>query len=140
MSGALSLQMSTGEGPDRLTDAVGGFVRSHDLPPRAAYLLDLVLEEIITNVINHGAGAGEATISVELVHDGHRVSGTVRDDAAPFDPLARTPVDVGAHIDDRTIGGLGIHLVREMTDALAYRYEDGHNILTFSIDLAKERP
>jgi len=140
MTAAMSLTMTSRDSPDRLTDAVRAFVRSHNVPQRPAYLLDLVLEEIITNVIKYGAGDRVATIAVDLLHEGQRIFGTVRDDAAPFDPLSLAPVDVTAHIDNRAVGGLGIHLVREMTDALAYRREDGHNVMTFSIDLTKETP
>lgn len=138
MSAEMSLTMTTADSPEQLVEAVALFVQTHDLPPRAAFLLDLVLEEIVTNVINHGAGSAEANIRIALAVEGERIAGTVRDDAAPFDPLALAPVDVAAHIDDRAIGGLGIHLVREMTETVAYSREDGHNVLTFSIDLKKE--
>lgn len=140
MTTSLSLQMTSGDSHERLTDAVEGFVSTHDLPPRAAYLIDLVLEEIVTNIVNHGAKNRAAKIDVRLSRVGERVIGSVRDDTAPFDPLSRGPADIAADIDERAIGGLGIHLVREMTESVAYAREDGHNVLTFSIDLKKETP
>lgn len=140
MSVPLTLDMTSADSPDRVAEVVGAFVADNHLPERCAFLLDLVLEEIVTNVINHGSGGRAANISVRVRHDGNRLAGTVRDDAAPFDPLSRAAVDVEAGIDERAIGGLGIHLVREMTHDLTYRREDGHNVLSFSIELDKETP
>ncbi|GAB5375722.1 MAG: hypothetical protein AcusKO_21840 [Acuticoccus sp.] len=140
MSVPLTLDMTSADSPDRLAEVVGAFVADNHLPERCTFLLDLVLEEIVTNVINHGAGERAANISVRVRHDGNRLDGTVRDDAAPFDPLSRAAVDVDAGIDERAIGGLGIHLVREMTHDLTYRREGGHNVLSFSIELDKETP
>ncbi len=140
MTTTLSLTMTSGDSPQRLVDAVEGFVSDNGLPPKAAFLIDLILEEIVTNIVNHGAGEHAATIDIALAHEGQRIVGSVRDDASPFDPLSRAPVDIEAGIDERAIGGLGIHLVREMTDSVAYAREGGHNVLTFSIDLKKETP
>ena len=140
MSRSLSLTMKSSDTHERLADAVEGFASAHDLPPKAAYLIDLVLEEIVTNIVNHGAGDGVATIDVNLARVDQRIVGSVRDDAAPFDPLSLAPVDIEAGIEERAIGGLGIHLVREMTDSVAYAREDGHNVLTFTIDMKKETP
>lgn len=140
MSGAISVTMTSADGPDALAAAIGAFVEENHLPQRCAYLLDLVLEEIVTNVINHGSRAGQANIEVHVRREGDHLAGSVRDDAAPFDPLSRGPVDVSAGIEERSIGGLGIHLVREMTRDLTYAREDGHNVLSFSIELDKETP
>ena len=55
------------------------------------------------------------------------------DDGLPFNPLTEGPsVDVNAPIEERRIGGLGIHLVRSMMDDLSYRRENGKNHLTLT--------
>lgn len=94
--------------------------------------LQLALEEVVTNVINHGyAGSGEHRFTVELRAAGpDRVSAVVTDDAPAFDPLAQGPVDVAQPLEDRAIGGLGVHLVRKLMDAARYERRDGRNILT----------
>ena len=135
MSQAFTLTLASGDDPGRLAAAVEAYAEDVDLPMSQAFTLDLVLEEIVTNIINHGAAPGGATVEIAIHRDGNALKGTVRDNAAPFDPLARPPVDVTASVEDREIGGLGIHLVREMTEALGYTYADGHNVLTFTIGL-----
>jgi sigma-B regulation protein RsbU (phosphoserine phosphatase) len=51
------------------------------------------------------------------------------DDGKPFDPLARDAPDLSADAAGRAIGGLGIHIVRELADAAHYSYRDGRNVL-----------
>jgi anti-sigma regulatory factor (Ser/Thr protein kinase) len=53
----------------------------------------------------------------------------VRDDGRPFDPLTVPPLDLDRGIDERGIGGLGIHVVRSTMDSVDYRREDGRNVL-----------
>ena len=55
---------------------------------------------------------------------------TVIDAGAPFDPTAAPAPDVGAPLEARPIGGLGLLLVRRSVDALAYARVDGHNVVT----------
>ena len=54
------------------------------------------------------------------------------DDAPPFDPLSLAAPDLAAGLDERSMGGLGIHLVRELVDEVSYRRVDGRNELTLS--------
>jgi len=67
-------------------------------------------------------------LTAEARADGLFVVMTTRDDGVAFDPLAAAP-DLDAGLDDRKLGGLGIHLIREMTDAQRYRREGGWNVL-----------
>jgi anti-sigma regulatory factor (Ser/Thr protein kinase) len=55
---------------------------------------------------------------------------TVADDGPPFDPLAVAPPKQALRLEDVVSGGQGIHLIRHFTDRLAYRREDGRNVLT----------
>ncbi|EIP99402.1 anti-sigma regulatory factor (Ser/Thr protein kinase) [Opitutaceae bacterium TAV1] len=94
--------------------------------------LQLALEETVTNVINHGYRDGlPHTFNVTLsADDSRRITVMVDDDAPAFDPLARPPVDTGAPLEARPVGGLGIHLVRKLVDRARYERRDGRNILT----------
>lgn len=56
----------------------------------------------------------------------------VVDDAPAFDPLAREEPDIDAELDEREVGGLGIHLLRRMMDEVTYARVDGHNRLRFA--------
>jgi anti-sigma regulatory factor (Ser/Thr protein kinase) len=52
------------------------------------------------------------------------------DEGPPFDPLARPDPDITLDLEDRQPGGLGILMIRQFTDDVAYRREDGRNVLT----------
>lgn len=121
--------------------AVERFCEAQDLPPRQSYALSLAFEELLTNVVNHGyAGretAGE-TMRVELRREGERVLARIEDGGTAFDPTQAPAVDIEEALDERRIGGLGVHLVRTLVDELAYRRQDGRNILTFSLSLAAD--
>ena len=54
----------------------------------------------------------------------------VRDDARPFDPTGAAAPDLDAALDDRAVGGLGIHLVQSMMDEVGYARRDGRNVTT----------
>jgi len=56
---------------------------------------------------------------------------TVSDDGKAFNPLEQSPPDIHAPLEDRKIGGLGIHLLRTLMEKVEYRRDDGRNHLTF---------
>lgn len=110
-----------------LIDAIEAWLETAGLPMSEAARLMIALDEILSNVAKYGEG----TINVAIEINGNRIDATIADDGPRFDPLALDAPDTSLDIDDRTIGGLGIHLVREMMDDVAYRYENGRNRLTF---------
>ncbi len=93
--------------------------------------IELVLEEVLTNLVRHAykGGDGEAEVGCETQPDGaFRLRFT--DWGPPFNPLEQSAPDVNAGLEDRQIGGLGIHLVRHAADEVSYRREGGTNVLT----------
>lgn len=111
-----------------LLDTIETWLGGNGVPMEKAAPVMVALDEILSNVANYGGGG---TIDVALSVANGAMRATISDDAPPFDPLARPAPDTDAGIDDRAIGGLGIHLVREMMDDVAYAYENGRNRLTF---------
>ena len=107
--------------------------RELDCPSELIPSLNLALEEAVTNVILYAYPKGIYG-PVEL--DASRVEGSLvfvlSDSGKPFDPTARPDVDISASAEDRPIGGLGIHLVRNIMDNVSYEYRDGRNILTMT--------
>lgn len=115
----------------RLASLVESFGQQQGLPAPAVLDLNLSLEEVLTNVISYAYdGAGERSIEVRLRVDGGEVSAEIEDEGRAFNPLDVAPPDTSAGLDERKVGGLGIHLVRSVMDSLEYRRERGRNILT----------
>ena len=114
----------------RLNEFLAAFWASNQLPKDAMFGLDLALEEIFTNVIFHGhRDGGEHAIHVGLALRDRVVSLTVQDEGVPFNPLDAPAADDTAPIEERPIGGLGIHLVRKLMDEIAYAREGNRNRL-----------
>ena len=132
MSATLSLTVKTkAEELARITAAVEEFGAHQEWPPDLVFRVNLALEELGMNIMNHGHDQGLHEFAITLVSEDDTLTIEIVDDGRPFDPLhdAKQP-DVGAAIEDRPIGGLGIYFVREMMDELHYRREEGKNHLT----------
>ncbi len=98
----------------------------------AAYRMALVLEEAVVNVIEHGFDGrpGPHRLLVRLDADAATLAAEVIDNGSPFDPAAVAPPDLSLPLAERSAGGLGIHLIRTMTDRVRYRRgKDGLNHL-----------
>ena len=72
--------------------------------------------------------------------DGSVIVVEITDDAKPFDPSGVAQPDTGIPLEDRPVGGLGIHLVREMMDGFRYRRSGEHNIVTFTKKKTRRMP
>lgn len=98
--------------------------------------IELVLEEIMTNQVFHAYRdtPGDAEVGCMSAEDGFCME--FADWGPAFDPLKRPPPDLSKPLEERQIGGLGIHLVKNIADRLEYRREGDRNILKvcFKID------
>ena len=92
--------------------------------------MQLAVEEAATNIILHGYGSTPGTIALhgETITD--RATIEISDKAPAYNPLLLEDPDTGATLDEREIGGLGVFLIRKVTDDASYHFEDGKNILT----------
>lgn len=107
-----------------------GFWEEAELPAALGFTFELALEEVFLNVALHGAnGITVPSVALELIASDTEVVLIVADDARPFDPLTLATPDTSAALEDRNIGGLGVHLVRQMMDTVSYTFEAGHNRL-----------
>lgn len=99
-------------------------------PHAAAFLSDLVIEELVTNTIKYGYDDSERhCIGVCVDFDDSTLSIEVCDDGHEFDPLSQETPDTGLPAEERGIGGLGIHLVCQMSDDVRYERRDGCNVV-----------
>src|SRR5262245_9569532 len=107
------------------------FGQHHGLASTVVHDLNLALEEILTNIISYGYTDGqEHEIRVRLSVRPGEVKAEVEDDGQSFNPLAAPEPHTAKALEERTIGGLGIHLVRTLMDGLEYKRQADRNILT----------
>ena len=93
--------------------------------------MNLAMEEAVVNVMNYAYPKGvQGDIVIEAEEMGDRVRFVIIDGGTPFDPTAEADADTTLSAEERPIGGLGIHLVRQIMDKISYQYTDKQNILT----------
>lgn len=94
----------------------------HGAPLPLASSFGLMLDELLTNVATHGYQGRGGPISVHVTFSAPAtLSAVLRDEAPAFDPTTLVAADVDASIEDRHIGGLGVHFVKKLADRFAYR-------------------
>lgn len=101
---------------------------------------EVALEEALVNIINHAYRHSPGLI--EIQYDWNVSTKQLRfsiiDQGYPFNPLRHNlKVDIGTEMEKRKEGGLGIHLMKELTDYIDYQREDDSNVLTLCFQLKK---
>jgi anti-sigma regulatory factor (Ser/Thr protein kinase) len=113
---------------------VGVFVRDHGIAAGEASRILILLEELLTNLIKYGypdrPECGRAEIVLAL--NGGRLEIEFIDDGCAFDPLEGPPPDLEVPLETRTPGGLGLHILRSLTDEARYERRNGHNVIHLS--------
>ena len=110
---------------------VGAELEAMGCPDETRKQLFIVIDELFTNVASYAYAGGEgfATVRLELEAEPRAVVLTLLDGGVPFDPLTMKAPDTSLKARERKIGGLGIFMVRRLTDEISYEYADGKNIL-----------
>ena len=122
------------------TQAVSSFLdvfeewaESHEVQPPIYMPLRLILDEWLTNVAMHAyAGAGGQVEVCASSPSSSCVEVVVRDWGTAFDPLAALPPDTALDIEERDIGGLGIHFMRRMASKIHYERDGPCNVLSIT--------
>ena len=132
MSEQLKLKLETNPSElERISAAVEDIGQRENWPPQFVFRVNLVLEELGLNIMNYGHDEGLHEFEIILTSAEDALTIEVTDDGRPFDPLNEAPEpDLDASVDDRQVGGLGLHLVRKMVDEMFYRREQDKNHLT----------
>ena len=114
----------------RLERGLARFAVEQRLAPRDLHSLNLVLDEIVTNLIEHGYDDdAEHVIEIRLALADGELFVEVEDDGRPFDPLAASAPELGTAPSERPIGGLGLLFVRRSVDAIEHRRVGERNLL-----------
>lgn len=111
------------------------------LDPGIVFEMNLVLEEYISNLICYGySDKDDHEISIGISNEKERLLIVVIDDGTTFNIL-KVPdnIDIEKPLEDRRIGGLGIHLIKSLTESLDYKSEGGRNTLIINFAKLKDR-
>lgn len=113
----------------RLVEELEKALITEGVPMKTVYAVNLCVEELLVNIVNHGyGGAAAPDVEVDIELQPQRLIIDISDGAGPFNPMTEaTEPDTDAELDDRPIGGLGVHLVKRLTNAMSYRRANGRN-------------
>ena len=93
--------------------------------------MNLAIEEAVVNVMNYAYPKGvKGMVNIDATISSKGLKFVISDNGKPFDPTAKAEVDTSLSAEERGIGGLGIHLIRQIMDSINYEYIDGRNVLT----------
>ena len=123
---------ATLEGISTVTEFLDAQLEALDCPMKAQTQIDVAVDEIFSNIARYAytTGRGEATVRFEFDKATRTVAVTFIDSGIPYDPLSHEDPDVTLPAEERSIGGLGIFLVKRTMDDMVYRRKNGRNVLT----------
>jgi len=120
---------------DTIFAFIDAFFAGRPLDAELRAPVSFIVEELFTNMVKYNQGV-QQEIAISLEHVPEQLTVRLIDtDVEPFDVTSAPLIDVDKPLDDRAIGGLGLHLVRNMADTLLYEYADRRSVITFTKSL-----
>ncbi len=117
----------------RLQDAFAQFAAAKEMETTTIRELHVVFDELLSNIVCYAYLDEENhEIEVEIDASKKRLKITIVDDGRAFNPLEADKPDTSLPLEERKIGGLGIHLVLNMVDELTYKRDGNRNIVVFT--------
>lgn len=133
---SIDIESSIGAIPAAL-DEIDAYLEGQGADGGARFDIMVSIEEMLTNIVSYAHGGDDpGRISLTLSADSGVATCTLADDGVPFNPLrTASPPDLDADVEQRRVGGLGIHFVRQMMQSVDYARVDGRNVLTMGRSL-----
>lgn len=103
-----------------------------EVSPKISMKLLIAIDEIYSNIVRY-SGATQATVSINKIENTLKLQ--FKDNGIPYNPLDAKEPDITASAEDRSIGGLGIFMVKKMLDNVEYKNIDNCNVLTLTKNL-----
>lgn len=121
----------------KVTEFVDEQLEELGCPMKAQMQIDIAIDELFSNIAHYAYNpeVGPATVRVEVAEDPMAVVVTFVDHGVQYDPLAKEDPDTTLSAEERSIGGLGIYMVKKSMDDITYEYKDGQNILKIKKNL-----
>jgi len=109
-----------------------------NLSRRCLFEMNLALDELFTNILSYGfQDQSEHFIRVNISADHDVLTVVLEDDGMAFNPVDRIPPELPCTLDECKVGGLGIHLVKNLMDEIVYERRAGTNVLTLKKAIEK---
>ena len=118
---------------DSVIDYIADRCKEYGCSDAIVYKILTASSEILANIESYAYESG-GEIQIMTISRGRRVCIVFKDSGAAFDPLLAKKPDVTLPLEQRSPGGLGIHIVQKLMDSVSYRYENGQNVLTIEKD------
>ncbi len=114
----------------RVLDDVEARLEAQPVSAKRMYAVRLALDELVSNVISYGYDdQAEHQIGLKI-ETGEPFAVTITDDAKAFNPLEDAPAPVlEGPVEDRPIGGLGLHILKQMGMKMDYQRDQNRNVL-----------
>ena len=123
----------------QLNEFIDSFCEEAGIGMEKTMSLNLALEEAVVNVMDYAYPKGTAgSVSVDVRTDADGIVFVITDNGIPFDPTAMKDADTTLPLEERSIGGLGIFLTRQIMDDISYDRSNGRNILTLKKNINNE--
>ncbi|MCQ2463550.1 MAG: SpoIIE family protein phosphatase [Clostridia bacterium] len=115
-----------------VTEFIESELEKLDCPMKAVMQLNVAVDELFSNIVRYGYPDEPGPVTVKFIeHDDPKtVYIRFEDEGIPYNPLAKEDPDITLAAEERSIGGLGVFVVKKTMDDVKYKYEDGKNILT----------
>lgn len=110
-----------------VSDFLDSCVKDYGILLRAGYTLKVVADEIMSNIVYY---SGAKSAEILLRNDADKITLVFKDDGVPYNPLEAEEPDLTTGVEERSLGGLGLLMVKKMAEQIQYEYADRKNQLT----------
>jgi sigma-B regulation protein RsbU (phosphoserine phosphatase) len=123
---------------ERFKKSFNSFSEQHEIPTPVRRKMNLVFDELLNNIISYAySDEDEHDIEIKIVLSEDHLTVSITDDGIPFNPFDVEKPDTELSLEERRIGGLGVHLVREVMDKVSYQRRIDKNVTTLVKDIAE---
>lgn len=115
---------------NNIAEFIERFGEENNLSLKTTFELNLILDELITNTIHYGYSDSDVHfIDIFIEIENNNVNLKIIDDANEFNPIEKEEVDLEISLEEKKIGGLGIHFIKQKADNISYERKENKNIL-----------
>jgi sigma-B regulation protein RsbU (phosphoserine phosphatase) len=141
-AGAFELELTMQNDIRRISsinEAFTEFAERHRVPGPTQRRINVCLDELLNNIVSYAyCDDDQHEIALHFRLLGTELVVTIVDDGKPFNPFGNDPPDTGLSVDERPIGGLGVHLVKSFMDKVHYERHGENNVVTLHKQMGQE--